>query len=113
MVNLDYTPERGDIILIDFNPQRGREQAGYRPAFIVSSFAYNQMASLALMCPITRAIKGLTFEVLLPEIMQTKGVILVDHVKSLDWKTRKAKFIEKSSQNTLEEVLAKLEPLVT
>lgn len=111
MVN--YIPERGDIILIDFNPQKGREQAGYRPAFIVSPFAYNKMASLALMCPITNAIKGLSFEVLLPDTTQTTGVVLVDHIKSLDWRIRKAKFIEKCPQYIIEEVLAKLEPLVS
>lgn len=107
-----YTPARGDIVLIDFNPQKGREQAGYRPAFILSPFAYNQMASLALICPITNAIKGLTFEVQLSSDMQTTGVILVDHVKSLDWKARKAKFLEKSPPSIIDEVLAKLEPLV-
>jgi mRNA interferase MazF len=113
MVDTNYLPERGDIILIDFNPQKGKEQAGYRPAFIVSPFAYNKMASLALMCPITNAIKGLSFEVLLTEKMQTTGVILTDHLKSLDWRARKVKFVEKAPDQIIEEVLAKLKTLVS
>lgn len=113
MVNPNYIPERGDIILINFNPQKGREEAGYRPAFIVSPFAYNKIASLALMFPITNAIKGLSFEVLLAQEMQTTGVILVDHLKSLDWKARQVKFIEKAPIFIIDEVLAKLEPLIT
>lgn len=113
MVNYNYIPERGDIILINFNPQKGREQSGYRPAFIVSPFAYNKMASLALMCPITNAIKGLNFEVLLAEQMQTTGVILVDQLKSLDWKVRQVKFIEKAPSFMIDNVLEKLEVLVT
>jgi mRNA interferase MazF len=113
MVKLNYIPERGDIILINFNPQKGKEQAGYRPAFIVSPLAYNKMASLALMCPITSAIKGLSFEVILTDEMQTKGVILVDHLKSLDWKARRVKFVEKAPMSVVNEVLAKLETLVS
>jgi mRNA interferase MazF len=113
MVKPNYIPERGDIILINFNPQKGKEQAGYRPAFIVSPLAYNKMSSLALMCPITSAIKGLNFEVILTDKMQTKGVILVDHLKSLDWKARRVKFFEKAPISVVNEVLAKLETLVS
>lgn len=71
------------------------------------------MASLALMCPITNSIKGLSFEVPLNQETKTTGVILVDQIKSLDWKIRKIKFVEKVSTSIMEEVLAKLEPLVT
>lgn len=112
MVGSEYVPERGDIVLVNFSPQRSREQAGYRPAFIVSPASYNRMASLALMCPITGQVKGLSFEVPLTEGMNTVGVVLVDHIKSLDWKARKVEFVEKATPEVIEEVLAKLEPLV-
>ena len=113
MVKKSYIPARGDMVLLNFSPQKGREQAGYRPALIISPLAYNRMASLALMCPITNSVKGLSFEVALTREMQTTGVVLVDQVKSLDWRSRKIKFIEKAPQSFMEEVLAKLEPLVT
>ncbi|MGB3695105.1 MAG: type II toxin-antitoxin system PemK/MazF family toxin [Spirulinaceae cyanobacterium] len=112
MVSTNYIPERGDIVKLNFNPNKGREQTGYHPALIISPFAYNKIASLALMCPITNQIKGLSFEVLLEESMKTTGVALVDHVKSLDWRVRKAKFVEKATPEILEEVLARLETLV-
>ncbi|MCP2727698.1 type II toxin-antitoxin system PemK/MazF family toxin [Limnofasciculus baicalensis] len=115
MVDSDsnYVPERGDIVRINFNPQMGREQAGYRPAFILSPAKYNKMASLALICPITGKVKGLSFEVKLAESMETVGVVLVDHIKSLDWRARNIKFVEKATPDVIEEVLAKLEPLVS
>ncbi len=113
MVKINYIPERGDVILIDFSPQKGKEQAGYRPAFVVSPSDYNKFTSLALMCPITNSVRGWSFEVLLDDRMQTTGVILVDHLKSLDWKIRNVRFLEKSPLTVIDEVLAKLEPLVS
>lgn len=105
-------PRRGDIVLLNFNPQAGREQAGIRPALVISPFDYNKKVGLALFCPITRHIKGYPFEVLLPENQKTKGVILSDHVKNLDWQKRIKSYLEKVSENTLDEVLQRIAVLL-
>jgi len=92
--------------------QLGREQIDYRPVLVISPIKYNRMASLVLVCPITSNSKGLNFEVPLVEGMQTKGVVLADQIKTLDWRARKVKFVESIAQDLLEEVQAKLETLV-
>lgn len=92
--------------------QQGREQIGYRPVLVISPIRYNRMASLVLACPITSTSKGLNFEVPLVEEMQTKGVVLADQVKTVDWKARKVKFVESVGQDLIEEVQAKLETLI-
>ena len=97
MVKL-YIPDRGDIVWLDFDPQAGYEQSGHCPAFVISPIAYNQRSNLALLCPISSKTKGWKFEVLLTHT-KTKGVILADQIKSLDWQARKIDFIEKASVN--------------
>ena len=111
MVKL-YIPDRGDIVWLDFDPQVGHEQSGTRPAFVISPLAYNQRSNLALFCPITSKTKGWKFEVLLIDT-KTKGVILTDQIKSLDWQARKISFIEKVSGNMISEVIGKIETLLT
>jgi mRNA interferase MazF len=108
-----YIPERGDIIKLSFSPQRGREQAGIRPALVISPRAYNRISHFVLACPITSQIKGWRFEVLLPQGLSTYGVILADQVRILDWQIRQAKFVEKAPLETIEDVLARLSPLVS
>lgn len=108
----DYVPERGDIVKINFSPQRGHEQGFFRPAIVLTPLAYNQRTSLALLCPITNQVKEYPFEVPLAMGMVTTGVVLADHVKSLDWKARKARFVESASSELLSEVLAKIEALL-
>lgn len=107
-----YIPEKGDIVLLDFNPQLGREQAGKRPAVVISPKAYNAKVGLAIFCPITSQVKGYPFEVVLAGGVRTKGVILADHIKNLDWRARNVEFCEKLPQSILQEVLAKLGLLV-
>ncbi|YAF94247.1 MAG: type II toxin-antitoxin system PemK/MazF family toxin [Nodularia sp. CChRGM 3473] len=92
--------------------QQGREQTGYRPFLVISPIKYNQMASLVLACPITTTPKGLRFEVPLVEGMETKGVVLTDQIKTLDWKARKVKYVESITEDLIEEVQAKLETLI-
>ncbi len=108
-----YVPDRGDIVKLSFDPQEGHEQAGYRPAIILSPAKYNTLSSLALMCPITNQSKGFLFEVRLVEEMITAGVILSDQVKSFDWRSRRVKFVEKAPNELIDEVLAKLETLLS
>jgi mRNA interferase MazF len=107
-----YIPSRGDIVYLDFNPTKGHEQQGYRPAFVISPYAYNQRSSLALLMPITKQQKGYPFEVVLPSGLITYGVILVDQIKCLDWKARNVQFVESVPEVVVEEVQAKIEPLL-
>ncbi len=107
-----YVPERGDVVWISFNPQAGHEQAGRRPAIVLSPKAYNRKVGLAILCPVTSQTKGYPFEVRLPAKMKVKGVILSDQVKSLDWRVRKAEFIEALPKEVIGEVLAKLGTLL-
>jgi mRNA interferase MazF len=108
-----YIPERGDIIKLSFSPQKGREQAGVRPALVISPQAYNRISHFVLACPITSKIKGWRFEVILPQGLKTYGVILADRVRILDWQARQATLIEKVPTKLIEEVLARFSPLVS
>lgn len=108
-----YIPDRGDVVKLNFSPQEGHEQAGYRPALILSPVRYNALSSLALMCPITNQSKGFSFESRLLEGMKTTGVVLSDQVKSFDWRARQVKFVEKAPAELVEEVLAKIEALLS
>jgi mRNA interferase MazF len=102
-----YVPDRGDIVWLNFNPQAGHEQSGFRPALVLSPKDYNQLVGLALFCPITSKIKGYPFEVLLPRHKEIFGAVLSDQIKSLDWRVRKAKLIIKAPSEVTEEVIAK------
>ena len=104
-------PERGDAIWIEFNPQAGHEQAGRRPALVLSPAAYNAKVGLAILCPITSQVKGYPFEVPIRG-KRVDGVVLSDQVKSLDWRVRKAQLIERVSVSVIEEVLGKLATLL-
>jgi mRNA interferase MazF len=107
-----YIPERGDVVWIDFNPQTGYEQAGRRPAVVLSPSSYNQKVRLAIFCPITNQVKGYPFEVAIPEGEKISGVILSDQVKSLDWQKRKVDFITRLQIETVNEVMDKLKTLL-
>jgi mRNA interferase MazF len=107
-----YVPERGDVVWISFNPQAGHEQAGRRPAVVLSPKAYNRKVGLAILCPITNQSKGYPFEVALPEEVDVTGVILSDQVKSLDWRVRKAEFKTALPEEVINEVFAKLGTLL-
>jgi mRNA interferase MazF len=105
-------PERGDIVWLQFTPQAGSEQSGRRPALVISPKSYNQRVGLALVCPITSRIKGYPFEVELPRGMETKGAILCDQIKSLDWRIRNAKGMGSVPQSVIQEVTARILALV-
>lgn len=107
-----YVPSRGDIVWLTFNPQAGSEQAGRRPAIVISPANYNSKVGLAIFCPITSKVKGYPFEVILPQDTPVTGVILADQVKSLDWKTRKAEFACKAPQSIIVEILQKIFTLI-
>lgn len=107
-----YTPSRGDIVYLDFDPTKEHEQRCHRPAFVISPFGYNEKSSLALFMPITKQQKGYPFEVPLPSGLKIQGVILADQIKCLDWKVRGVQFVESVPESVIEEVQAKIEPLL-
>jgi mRNA interferase MazF len=107
-----YVPERGDIVWLEFDPRAGHEQAGRRPAYVVSPRAYNRKVGLALFCPITSRVKGYPFEVPLPEGSKSRGAILSDQLKSLDWRARNAVRFDRASEDTVHEVTGRILALV-
>jgi mRNA interferase MazF len=107
-----YTPRAGDLVWLDFTPQAGREQAGRRPAIVLTPAAYNAKSGLAIVCPITTHEKGYPFEVSLPKTGPISGVILADHVKSLDWRERRAERAGAVPQRILEGVRDRLATLL-
>ena len=106
-------PQRGDVVWLSMNPQAGHEQAGRRPALVLSPGSYNAKVGLAILCPITSRVKGYPFEVPIPDGLPVEGAILSDQAKSLDWKARKAEFICKLPAETPIEVLQKLGTLLS
>lgn len=101
-------PRRGDVAWFTFNPQAGHEQAGRRPAVVLSPLAYNAKVGLALLCPLTSQVKGYPFEVSIPNGLPVNGVILADQVKSLDWPSRDVEFICALPAAVTREILQKL-----
>jgi len=86
-------PTRGDLIWLDFDPQAGREQAGRRPAIVLSERDFNDLTGFALVCPITNQVKNYAFEVSLSEGLPFTGVVLTDQIKSLDVRKRNIKIV--------------------
>jgi mRNA interferase MazF len=108
-----YVPRRGDVVWLTFNPQAGHEQAGRRPAVVLSPTAYNAKVGLALLYPITSQVKGYPFEVVLPQGLAVSGAILADQVKSLDWQARTAEFLCALPPAIVSEVLQKISVLLS
>ena len=113
MVKKSYVPQRGDVVWIALNPQSGHEQAGRRPAVVLSPGIYNEKVELAILCPVTNQIKGYPFEVLMPDGLPVSGVILADQIKSLDWRVRDAEWICTLPPRVVVEVLQKLGTLLS
>ena len=105
-----YVPDAGDIVWLDFDPQAGHEQAGHRPALVLSPARYNGPRGMMICCPMTSRIKGYPFEVI--DRRDPPSVVLADQVKSLDWRARRAAHKGAVSAATLAEVQAKLRVLL-
>lgn len=102
------TPDRGHLVWVSLDPQAGHEQAGRRPALVLSPAAYNGPVGLALFCPITGHAKGYPFEVPLPAGLAVSGVVLADHVKCLDWRARRAEYAGTAPAEVVAEVVRRL-----
>jgi len=107
-----YVPKQGDIIAITFDPQSGHEQKGRRAAFVVSKDLFNRSTGLAIVCPITNTDRGFPFHIPIPENSKLTGFIMVEHVKSVDFHSRRAKRIERSNDLLLSEVLSILDACI-
>jgi mRNA interferase MazF len=106
----DYVPEAGDIVWLHFDPQAGHEQAGHRPALVLSPSRYNATRGMMICCPMSSRIKGYVFEVVVSRT--PPSVVLSDQLKSLDWRARGASFKEVVSQDILLDVQAKIKALL-
>ncbi len=102
-----YVPSRGDLVWLNFTPQAGHEQAGHRPALVLSPAPYNDKAGLMLCCPITSQAKGYPFEVLLSPDAPVRGAVLSDQLRSVDWRARKAKPAGVAGDDVVGHVLAR------
>jgi len=107
-----YVPERGDVVWISLNPQAGHEQAGRRPAVVLSPASYNGKVGLAVFCPITSQVKEYPFEVIIPPGLSVTGAVLADQVKSLDWRARRADLIGRLPAAVIDDILVKVRTLL-
>ena len=106
-------PERGSLVWLQFSPQAGSEQAGRRPGIVLTTAAYHRRSRLAIVCPITSQEKGWPMEVKLPPGLPVAGVVLVDHVKSIDREARKLQIVGTAPPEVLDEIDARLAPLLS
>ncbi len=107
-----YIPQKGDFITLTFDPQSGHEQKGRRPAIVTSNYLFNKYTGLAIVCPITHTFRNIPFHVKISEHSSLSGYIMVEQIKSVDYTSRQAKFIEKADQEVINEVLAILDACV-
>ncbi len=108
----NYIPDRGDFVWISLSPTSGHEQAGRRPALVISPKSYNRKTGLCVLCPATRQAKGYPFEVAIVSGDGSSGVVLADHVRNVHWKVRNIQFIHHVSDSELSEVVARIEALL-
>lgn len=108
----DYFPHKGDFISLSFDPQSGHEQKGRRPALVISNTLFNKKTGLAIVCPITNTDRKYPFHIKISEEIALTGFVMVDQVKSIDYNSRKAKFIKKAPISLLNEVLAILDACI-
>ena len=104
-----YIPKQGDIVYVDFNPTKGHEQKGYRPAIVISNDTYNEYTKMAILCPITSNTKDFPTHYILEDTKKIKGAVLCEHIKSIDYSARNIKLAEKASANDLVSGLESME----
>ena len=107
-----FVPRKGDFISVTFDPQSGHEQKGRRPALVVSNTLFNKQTGLSIVCPLTSTDRGFPFHVAVARDPQVKGFVMVEQVKSIDYRARQAKMIGKASDDLLDEVLSILDACI-
>ncbi len=108
----DYVPAKGDVVAVSLDPQSGHEQQGRRPALVISNDLFNERTGLAIVCPITSTSRSIPFHVALPKETSVTGFVMVEQMKSIDFRSRRTRFIEKVPEPTLGEVLSILDACV-
>lgn len=101
-----YIPEKGDFIALSFDPQSGHEQRGRRPALVISNFLFNKATGLAIVCPITNTDRAIPFHLPVTDGSSLTGFVMVEQIKSIDFNSRRAKFVEKASPKLVQDVTA-------
>jgi mRNA interferase MazF len=109
---VNYVPDSGDLVKLDLNPPTGHEESGWRPAIVLSPQSYNRRSGLAVVAPITSQSKGYPFEVLLPPGLKLTGVVLSDHVKSVNWTARRMRYKDRAPTKLLRDVQERLRLLL-
>jgi len=104
-----YIPQKGDLVILTFDPQSGHEQKGRRPALVVSNTLFNKHTGLAMVCPITNTYRGIPFHVEIPEGLDITGYVMAEQMKSVDFMSRKVKRISKAPKYILDDVLGILD----
>lgn len=112
MARAGYVPDRGDFVWLNLDPRTGHEQAGHRPVLVLSPASFNRRSGLCIVCPATSRPKGYAFEVPHPDADDPNTVILSEHVRCVDWRTRGVRLIHRVPMEVLEEVVAKLDALI-
>jgi mRNA interferase MazF len=107
-----YVPQKGDFVAVTFDPQSGHEQRGRRPALVVSNTLFNRHTGLAIVCPLTNIERGFPFHVAVVNDPNVTGFVMVEQVKSIDFRARKAKRIKRAPDSVLEEVLSILDACI-
>jgi mRNA interferase MazF len=107
-----YIPQKGDYVMLTFDPQSGHEQKGRRPAIVTSNYLFNKYTGLVIVCPITNTFRNFPFHIKIPEHSSLTGYIMVEQIKSVDFTSRQAKFVEKADREVINEVLAILDACV-
>jgi mRNA interferase MazF len=108
----EYVPTKGDLVAVTFDPQSGHEQKGRRPALVISNDLFNQRTGMAIVCPITNRQRDYPFHVILPQESSVTGFVMVEQVKSIDYRARQIRFIEKAPESVLTEALSLLDACV-
>lgn len=109
---VDYFPAKGDLIAVTFDPQSGHEQKGRRPALVISNDSFNRRTGLAIVCPITSTRRNFPFHVALPDVCSVTGFVMVEQVKAIDFRTRRARFLERAPEPVLNQALSLLDACV-
>jgi mRNA interferase MazF len=112
MAGAGYIPAKGDLIALTFDPQAGHEQKGRRPALVISNDLFNQRTGLTIVCPITNTQRNFPFHVALPEDSSVTGFAMVEQVKAIGFRARRARFLEKVPAQVLNEVLSLLDACI-
>jgi mRNA interferase MazF len=108
----EYVPRKGDFVVLTFDPQSGHEQKGRRPALVISNTLFNRHTGLAMVCPITNSFRDIPFHVEVPKRSKLAGYIMVEQIKSIDFASRKVKFVSRAPKTVLHEVLGILDACI-